>query len=201
MKRLKLSLFLALIVSLLVVTPVFAGGHIYGVVFMDENKDGEWGNEPGVADVSIHFISADNETDFTLYSAWNDNDAILGPDMYCSHLQEEHRYIPKGCNGTFGLTPIYGWWKVYIDVPDGYALTTPGSRDDPYFVQALFTREVWDDGTEWLEFGLTPASASTRKIPAYQGNYVFRAADLQMAAMGIPITGPYQAREMEDPVE
>ncbi len=198
MKRFKGSLFLALILSLLIVTPVFAGGHIYGVVFMDENKDGAWGNEPGVAGVKVHFITSDEKTEFTLDSAWNNNDGIEGPDMYCSHLQEGHRDVPKGCNGTFGLTPIYGWWKVYIDVPDGYALTTPGSRDDPYLVPALFTRETWDDGTEWLEFGLTPASASTRRIPAYTGNYVFRAADLQMAAMGISITGPQQAREMQD---
>ncbi len=198
MKRFPSALLLALVLSLLIVTPVFAGGHIYGVVFIDEDKNGAWGNEPGVADVSIHFISADNETDFTLYSAWNNNDGLEGPDMYCSHLREAHRKVPKGCNGTFGLTPIYGWWKVYIDVPDGYALTTPGGPDDPYFVPALFTHDMWDDGTDWLEFGLTPASASTRKVPAYQGNYVFRAADLQMAAMGISMTGPTPARPMED---
>jgi len=197
MKRFQSALFLALMLSLLIVTPVFAGGHIYGIVFIDENKNGVWDNEPGVSEVPVHFITADEKTEFTLHSAWNDNDGKRGPDMYCSHLREQHIKVPKGCNGTFGLVTIYGWWKVYIDVPQGYALTTPGAPDDPYFVPALFTHETWDDGKDWLEFGLTPATASRRQIPSYTGNYVFRNAQFQMAAMGIPV--PYVAEPM--PVE
>lgn len=197
MKRFPSALFLALMLSLLIVPPAFAGdGHIYGVVFIDENKDGVWGDEPGVAEVPVHFISTGGETEFVLYSALNGNDGLEGPDMYCSHLREEHRWVPKGCNGTLGLVTIDGWWTVYIDVPEGYALNTPGGPDDPYYVRALFTQDTWDDGTEWLEFGLIPATASTRQVPAYTGNYVFRNRELQMAAMGVSIS-PFLVQPME----
>jgi hypothetical protein len=197
MKRLSISLLLTLLLTLIVVTPTFAGGgHIYGVVFMDEDTNGVWGNEPGVADIRVHFVSGD--ADIVLLSAWNDNDGDEGADMYCSHLDEAHIDVPKGCNGTFGLIEAGGgWWEVYIDVPAGYKLTTPGSKSNPYKVQALGIGGEWTDGTEWIEFGLVPAGAGGRQVPAYTGAYVFRAAELEVAALGFSISGPEKAKAIE----
>jgi hypothetical protein len=209
MKRFRLSLLVALVLTLFVVTPVFAdGGHVYGVVFMDENGNGVWDDEPGVADVAVHFVQAD--TDIVLYSAWNDNDDDVGPDMYCTHFRDEafgddvtHWKIPKGCNGTFGLIGgVEGTWKVYIDVPAGYKLTTPGSADYPYFADTLMADQDWTDGTDWLEFGLMPAAAGAQ-MPDYDSADVFVVTGVEDrwvaentaagAPAGISLAGPYKA--------
>ena len=210
MKRFNLSIFTALVLTLFVVTPVFAGGgHIYGVVFLDEDGNGVWGAEPGVADVAIHFVQGD--TDIVLYSAWNDNDDTVGADLYCTHLRDEyfghsetHWKIPKGCNGAAGLIGdgVESWWKVYIEVPAGYKLTTPGSASNPYYVEALDIGETWVGGKEWIEFGLQPAAAGGQ-MPTYTGQYAFLnmgidqrwVADgvLPSTLAGISVIGPYKA--------
>ncbi len=214
MKRFRFSLLVALVLTLFVATPVFAsGGHVYGVVFLDENGNGVWDAEPGIADVAVHFVQAD--TDITLYSAWNDMDGDIGPDMYCTHFRDEafdhdetHWKVPKGCNGTFGLIGgVEGTWKVYIDVPAGYKLTTPGSADYPYYADTLGIGGEWTDGTEWLEFGLTPAGAGGEEMPDYASADVFVAVDgdprwisegvAASTLAGISLAGPYKAVPIE----
>lgn len=211
MKRLSISLLVALALALFTVGVVSAdGGHIYGVVFIDQDGNGVWGVEPGVADVAVHFVQG--KTHIILYSAWNDNDDPTGPDLYCTHLQDENfgdpvtHYKspsgPKGCNGTFGLIGgnLDGWWDVYIDVPAGYKLTTKGSAANPFHAQAIGVGGRWTNGLEWLEFGLTPAAAGG-VMPTYSGNQVlvnvghadrWPAKGTQaLTAPGISLAGPY----------
>ena len=173
MKRLSLLLVAVLMLALFAVIPVFAAeGHIYGVVFYDSDGDGVWDDEAGIADVAVKFVPAsgdDVEGAITLYSAWNDNDDVVGPDMVCTHLQDEefgdsetHWKLPKGCNGTFGLPSVDGYWEVSLEVPEGYQLTTPGS----YLV------EPWETGEAgWLEFGLEKSGAGGQPA-AYTGRQV-----------------------------
>jgi hypothetical protein len=162
MKRFSLSLVLVLLLTMLSVVPALARGgpgHIYGIVFIDNNpQDGSWGNEAGVADVPVHFVNG--STRITLYSAWTDNlntsvsasRSNFPPDQFCTHLNEGHRDYPKGCTGTFGLQPISGWWEVYISVPAGCSYTGKmgGSAANPYIVP------TWGIGEEgWLEFPIS----------------------------------------------
>jgi len=220
MKRLSLSLLVVLVLTLAVATPVFAGGgHIYGVVFMDDNQDGAWNIEAGVADVPVHFVQGDpatgSVTEIVLYSAWTDNDGEIGPDQYCTHLQDEnfgdpitHWELPKGCNGTFGLTPAVGTWKVWIEVPAGYDLTTPGSKANPYMATSL---GIGDPG--WLEFGLQKAGAGGQ-MPDYAGNQMLvnvpvvedryvaetvSAASFAVPGVSISLAGPFTVKVMPIP--
>ena len=160
MKRFSVSILLALLVTMLAVAPALATGgpgHIYAVVFIDNDGNGKWGNEPGVADVGVKF--ANGETSIVLRTAWTDNlqthvSAPLSdfaPDQYCSHLSEDDREVPRGCTGTLGLIPISGWWDVSVVVPAGCTLTTPGT----YKVPTLGIGESWSNGMQYLEFGLS----------------------------------------------
>ena len=217
MKRLSLSLLMVLVLTLVAVTPVFAGGgHIYGVVFMDDNGDKVWNVEAGVADIPVHFVQGDpigGATEIVLYSAWTDNDGEVGPDQYCTHLQDEyfgdpttHWELPKGCNGTFGLTPAVGTWKVWIEVPAGYELTTPGSKATPYMATAL---GIGDAG--WLEFGLQKADAGGQmpdyggdqmlvNVPAVGDRYVDETVNaVSFTVPVIPLAGPFAVKVMPIP--
>ncbi len=162
MKRFSVSLLLAFVLTALAVAPVFGGsGHIYGVVFMDDpaNQNGKWDNEAGVSNVTVHFKNGDSHIE--LKTSWNDNllssasqgDSEFDPDNYCSHLDEEHRNVPKGCNGTVGLIPVAGWWKVWIDLPANTSLSKGtmcgNSEANACDVEAL---GIGDEG--WFEIGI-----------------------------------------------
>ncbi len=200
MKSLKLSFVFALLLALFTVAPVLAGGgHIYGIVYLDHNLNQSWDNEPGVADIRVHFVSGD--THIVLNSAWTDMDGEEGPDMYCSHLEEWHVTVPKGCNGTFGLVEAgWGWWDVYIDVPAGYQLSSPydrGTADNPIRVMALGEGGSWYGYDEsYLEIGLVPAPAvepGAGGNPAYNGQYVFTASELEVDVLtDLVVSGPYK---------
>jgi hypothetical protein len=179
MKRIS-AILLALLLATVFVVPAFArggNGHIYGIVFYDSDRNGSWGNEAGVSNVPVHFVNGD--MDIVLYTAWTDNlsssaslpDSNHDPDLYCSHLDEDHLGIPKGCSGTFGLIPVSGWWDVYIELPAGMVASDPAacgfSASNPCKVQS------WDEGEAgWMEFGLVDGAGPPQQVP---GVRVFKA--------------------------
>lgn len=208
MKRLLVALLVVAAFASMAVVPVQAvagpGGHIYGVVFVDGDHNGVWGNEAGMTNVPVHFVSG--ATHITLYSAWTDNriSALSGPtgevppDQYCSHLDEAHIQMQKGCNGTFGLTPTWGWWKVYIDVPAGCSIMK-GGPDNPYYVPTLGKGETWtgQGGVmgKWLEFPLVCTGADDPAVAPLPGIKVVMAPK----SAGISnFQTPYTAVPMRD---
>ena len=198
MKRFSVSILLALLVTMLAVAPALATGgtgHIYAVVFIDNDGNGKWGNEPGVADVGVNFVNGG--TSIVLRTAWTDNlktpvsapKSDFAPDQYCSHLSENDREVPRGCTGTLGLIPISGWWDVSVVVPAGCTLTTPGA----YKVPTLGIGESWSNGMQYLEFGLTCTGADTNlPVPQETGIKVFKTTG---AAVGVK--GPYKATQID----
>ena len=199
MKRFHVSILLALLVTMLAVTPALATGgtgHIYAVVFMDNDGNGKWGNEPGISDVTVKFETED--TCIKLGTAWTDNlksdlsgtSSDFAPDQYCSHLSEDDIEVPRGCNGTVGLIPISGWWDVSVVVPTGCTLTTPGH----YKVPTLGIGEAWDDGMEYLQFGLMCSGDDGAAVPQETGIKVFKTTG---AALGVK--GPETATPMDSP--
>jgi hypothetical protein len=202
------SILLVVVLAAVAVLPALAQeedmGHIYGVVFMDENMDGVWGNEAGVANVPVTFVSGN--TQIVLRSAWTDN-LVSGAsdpisqhpaDMACSHLDEGHLAIPKGCNGTLGLRPVTGWWHVYVTVPAGCVYTgaggVGGSAANPYIVQALNPGATWANGRSWLEFPIncTATDPVTQAVrPAVStGTVVYQ-------SVPAGITGPFPVARMQ----
>ena len=200
MKRFHVSILLALLITMLTVAPTLAAGgtgHIYAVVFMDNDENGVWGNEPGIADVGVKFSTSG--TDITLRSAWTDNlssplsgpSSDFAPDQYCSHLSENDISVPRGCNGTLGLLPISGWWDVSVIVPAGCRLTTPGS----YKVPTLGIGEKWNDGSQYLQFGLVCDGGPGAPVPQVTGIKVFKTTGTVLGVKGpetvTPMTSPY----------
>ena len=157
---------------------------------MDNDENGKWGNEPGVADVGVSFVNGCTTID--LRTAWTDNlktpvsapKSDFAPDQYCSHLSENDREVPRGCTGTLGLIPISGWWDVSVVVPAGCTLTTPGA----YKVPTLGIGESWSNGMQYLEFGLTCTGADTNlPVPQETGIKVFKTTGAVVGVKG-PIT-------------
>jgi hypothetical protein len=203
MKRFLASFLFALLLTSFAAVPALAEGgpgHIYGVVFVDNDGNGQWNNEPGVSNVAVYFQSGD--TKLHLGTAWTDN--LTSPvstswsdnpaDMQCSHLDEDHIGIPKGCNGTVGLIPTSGWWKVWVDTSGtDYEVTSKcGSVSNPCNVPSLELGETWESGdfagAEWFEIGLTRDTGSEdTTLPAVNGQRVF------IATPDPSLEGPYLA--------
>jgi hypothetical protein len=201
MKRFLASFLLALLLTSFAAIPVLAEGgpgHIYGVIFVDNDGDGKWGNEPGVSNVAVHFKNGDME--IVLGTAWTDNLTSSAStswssnpaDMYCSHLDEDHIGVPKGCNGTVGLIPVEGWWTVWVDTSGtDYEVTSKcGSRDNPCMMPSLEAEETWTmgdfAGAEWFEIGVTRVTGGP-PTPVVDGQRVF------VATSAPSLEGPYVA--------
>ncbi|MBN2391430.1 MAG: hypothetical protein JXR84_11940 [Anaerolineae bacterium] len=189
MKRFSVALFLALVMTLLVVIPSLAqeAGHIYGIAFVDANGNGSWDpGEAGIADVAVNFSGNPNpnrSAKVTLRTAWTDNlvSALSGSqsdfdaDMQCSHFTDVHIGQQKGCNGTFGLLTANsgGMYYVWVTAPAGFTYVGAfGSAASPYTVPAL---PVGTSG--WLEFPFQIATGADA-VPAASPPSVFIAKPL-----------------------
>jgi hypothetical protein len=201
MKRFLASFLFALLLTSFAVVPALAEGgpgHIYGVVFVDNDENGQWNNESGVSNVAVHFKNGD--TEIVLGTAWTDNltSSESTPwsdnpaDMQCSHLDEDHIGIPKGCNGTVGLIPVEGWWEVWVDTSGtNYEVTSVcGSVANPCKLPSLESGETWASGhfagADWFEIGLTEVEGGP-EVPDVDGQRVF------VARPSPSLEGPYVA--------
>ncbi|HET59617.1 MAG TPA: hypothetical protein ENN32_04540 [Chloroflexi bacterium] len=196
MKR-QVSLLLALVLTLVMVIPVMAqdpgpNGYIYGVVFVDNNKDGQWVAEPGVANVEILF-SGGSGVAARLRTAWTDNlineasgsIGLTPPDMQCSHLNEAHINAPQGCTGTFGLRPVqeWSWWHIWVNpatLPTSCRVVHPEGKSGTDFDGAFIYRALPADTPGWLEIplvcgtGLDPVSGAEAPVnPTLSGQHVY----------------------------
>jgi hypothetical protein len=202
MKRFLATFLFALLLTSFAVVPALAEGgpgHIYGLVFVDNNGNGQWDNEPGVSNVAVHFKNG--ATEIVLGTAWTDNFtssestswSANPADMYCSHLDEGHIGVPKGCNGTVGLIPVSGWWEVWVDTTDtDYEVTSKcGSVTNPCKLPSLGTGETWDSGhfagADWFEIGLTRDTGTDATVPEVDGQRVY------VATSAPSLEGPYVA--------
>ncbi len=107
------------VLSILVLSNVAAanqqGGTIRGYVFRDSNGNGVFDEgEEGIADVRVTISLGDYE--HTYYTGKGDPNPSAAPQLPS----------PAPGPGSYGPTPLQGgYWKVTLQVPDGYRATTP----------------------------------------------------------------------------
>lgn len=192
MKRLCISLCVVLLLAVAVVPVLAQGtGYIYGVVFIDNDGDGRWVAEPGVANVEVVF-SGGSGVAARLRTAWTDNltssesgsAGFIPPDMQCSHLREAHIDVPQGCSGTFGLRPVpaWSWWHIWVNpatLPAGCSVAHPEGKSGTDFDGAFIYRARPLDTTGWLEIplrcgtGLDPISGVQQPVVSSTGQDVY----------------------------
>jgi hypothetical protein len=107
------------VLSILVLSNVAAaqqqGGTIRGYVFRDSNGNGVFDEgEEGLPDVRVTISLGDYE--HTYYTGKGDANPAPTPQLPS----------PAPGPGSYGPTPLQGgYWKVTLQVPDGYRATTP----------------------------------------------------------------------------